>query len=397
MSVVFINHPLETWTPTGSGALATIIWQCCRVAEGRAKEPQDLPWVITRGSEAARFPWAQTLVLNPPRLPGHPLAVKTLRAHRKLTGWRHLRHRAYAFQVVQALRRNGLHTRPLVLINDPEMTVYLRRHFPQATILHWFENQLESSPRFRRLYPAAADVTAGVSDFTSRWVADYYKMDDVPTIYNGVDLDQFHPAEAQRAEMAQESKAAETPSVSFVGRTGIEKAPDLLLRAALTLSEKTTGFRVLLIGSNHWDRFELDDYQRELQRLASTLEARGVAVLRPGHVGRDALPDALRRARIHAVTSRWDEPFGLTTVEGMASGLALVASDTGGTPEVVGDAGFLFERDSADALAARLEPLIADAGLRADYGRKARARAAEFPWERTWGTLTSLLDMSPAQ
>jgi len=383
LSVVFINHPLETWTPTGSGALATILWECCRVAE---RQGEGLPWVITRGSEAARFPWAQTLVLEPPRLPGHPFAVKALRAHRKLTGWRHLRHRAYAFQVAQALRRSGLYTRPLVLINDPEMTVYLRHHFPRATILHWFQNQLEASPRFRRLLPAAADVTAGVSDFTSRWVADYYKIDNVPTLYNGVDLDQFRPA------LPQEAEAAGPPAVSFVGRTGIEKAPDLLLRAALTLSETVTDFRVLLIGSNHWDRFELDDYQRELQGLVAALEARGVAVLHPGHVGRAALPAMLRRAQIHAVTSRWDEPFGLTTVEGMATGLALVASDTGGTPEVVGDAGSLFERDSADGLAACLEPLVAGADLRAEQGRKARARAAEFPWERTWATLTGLLE-----
>ena len=124
------------------------------------------PWVITRESQAARFPWAQTVTLDPPPLPTHPLAVKALRAERKLTGWRHLRHRSYAFQVVAALKKNGLQDRPLVLINDPEMTVYLRRHLPRATILHWFENQLESSPRFRRLYPGAADVTAGVSDFT---------------------------------------------------------------------------------------------------------------------------------------------------------------------------------------------------------------------------------------
>jgi len=379
VSVVFINHPLETWTPTSSGALATIIWECCRVAE-RAGGAQ--PWVLTRPSEAARFPWAQTVVLDPPRMPVRPLVVKAACAHRKLTGWRHLRHRAYAFQVVRALHQNGLHTRPLVLINDPEMAVYLRRHFPRATILHWFQNQLESSPRFRRLYPGAADVTAGVSDFTARWVADFYQLGAVPTIYNGVDSAQFHPAQTPDAA---------PPAISFVGRTGIEKAPDLLLRAALTLSDTTTDFRVLLIGSNHWDRFELDDYQRELQTLAAALEARNVAVLRPGHVGRADLPDALRRAQIHAVTSRWDEPFGLTTVEGMATGLALVASDTGGTPEVVGDAGSLFKRDSADGLAARLAPLVADAGLRAEQGRKARARASQFPWERTWATLTGLL------
>jgi len=382
MSVVFINHPLETWTPTSSGALATIIWQCCRVAQQQAGGQAELPWVITRRSEAARFPWAQTVVLDPPPLPAHPLAIKALRAERKLTGWRHLSHRAYAFRVMSALRRNNLADRPLVLINDPEMTVYLRRHFPNATILHWFENQLEASPRFRVLYPQAANITAGVSDFTSRWIADYYKLDSVPTIYNGVDLTQFSPAS---------SPPPGPPAISFVGRTGIEKAPDLLLRAALLLSEKTKEFQVLMIGSNHWDRLEMDDYQRELSALAKTLEARGVTIERPGHVGRPELPGVLRQAQIHVVPSRWDEPFGLTTVEGMASGLAIVASGTGGTPEIIGDDGFLFQRDSAEELAAHLERLVCDAPLRLEYGRRARSRAEAFPWERTWRRLTGLI------
>ena len=380
MSVVFINHPLETWTPTASGALATIIWQCCR--EAQKSGASELPWVITRGSEAARFPWAQTLVLDPPPLPTRPLAVKALRAERKLTGWRHLSHRAYAFRVMSALRRNNLTDKPLVLINDPEMTVYLRRHFPNATILHWFQNQLEASPRFRALYPQAANVTAGVSDFTSRWIGDYYSLGKVPTIYNGVDAEQFSPAPMPLGGL---------PAISFVGRTGIEKAPDLLLRAALTLSEKTKEFRVLMIGSNHWGRLEMDDYQRKLAELAGQLEARGVAVERPGHVGRPELPGVLRQAQIHVVPSRWDEPFGLTTVEGMASGLAIAASDTGGTPEIVGNDGFLFERDNADALASHLERLVCDASLRLEYGRRARRRAEEFPWERTWGRLTELI------
>lgn len=380
MSVVFINHPLETWTPTGSGALATILWECCRAAERRGR----LPWVITRESAAARFPWPQTITLDPPALPTHPLALRALRAERKLTGWRHLRHRAYAFQVASALRRHRLTHLPLVLINDPEMTVYLRRRFPQAAILHWFENQLPASPRFRTLYPQAADVTAGVSDFTGRWVADFYGLGAVETIPNGVDAGQFHPA-GTRPDGA--------PTISFVGRTGIEKAPDLLLRAALALSESTRAFRLLMIGSNHWDRLEVDDYQRELQSLALALEARGVAVERPGHLGRAALPDRLRRAQVHVVPSRWDEPFGMTTLEGMASGLAVVASDTGGTPEVVGDAGLLFAREDVGGLAAHLAHLIADAALTADYGRRARARAQEFTWARTWGRVEGLLGL----
>src|SRR5439155_23454526 len=132
------------------------------------------------------------------------------------------------------------------------------------------------------------------------------------------------------------------PIINFVGRTGIEKGPDVLLAAALRLAKRTKEFRLQLLGSNHWDRFELDDYQRKLQKMAAELQAMGIEVRCAGHIDRASLPDELRKAHIHVVPARWDEPFGMTTIEGMACGLATVASRTGGTPQVVGDAALLF-------------------------------------------------------
>jgi glycosyltransferase involved in cell wall biosynthesis len=62
-----------------------------------------------------------------------------------------------------------------------------------------------------------------------------------------------------------------------------------------------------------------------------------------------------------------------------------VVSRTGGAPEVVGDAGLMFERDSVEGLADQLLRLIFDQGLRASYARKARERAEQFSWDKTWG------------
>ena len=131
-------------------------------------------------------------------------------------------------------------------------------------------------------------------------------------------------------------------TLNFVGRTGIEKAPDLLLKAALAVSDRSRDFAVQIVGGNHWGYTLADPYQNELQALAQNLEMRGIPVRFTGFVNRNDMPEAFRRAHIHVVPSRWDEPFGLTTVEGMASGLAVVASRTGGSPEVVGEAGTAF-------------------------------------------------------
>lgn len=371
MSFVFINNSAETFTPTHSGALATIIWECCRQANGAE------PVVVTRNSDAAAFAWKKSLFLDFPTVPTNRLGVLLCRAERKVLGWRDLRQRSYAHRVLETVRKADLAGLPMLLMNDPEMLVLLRDKFPRAFLIHWFQNQLECKTRFRERFNGAANIVFAVSDFTARWVERYYNLSkqSVQTLHNGVNIEQFHPADSQPETL---------PVINFVGRTGIEKAPDLLLEAALRLSEQTTNFSVQMIGSNHWGRLEMDDFQRKLKALAEKLEARGITVRRPGHIGRAALPDELRKAHIHVVPSRWDEPCALAILEGMATGLAVVASRTGGTPELVGEAGLLFERDSVKELAAHLGRLVSDHALRAEFGRKARERSAQFTWGKTW-------------
>jgi glycosyltransferase involved in cell wall biosynthesis len=129
-----------------------------------------------------------------------------------------------------------------------------------------------------------------------------------------------------------------------------------------------------------------------LKALASELEGRGIEVRWTGHVARAALPAVLGRADINVVPSRWDEPFGMVTLEGMACGLATVATRTGGTPEVCDEAALLFERDDASTLAAHLRALLENNALRAEYSRRGRERALLFSWERTWQTLWRLVN-----
>jgi glycosyltransferase involved in cell wall biosynthesis len=380
MKVVFINNTMETFTPTQSGALATIIWESCRVAQREGVEPT----VITRHAEAAPFEWKNLLLLNYPAVPRTKIGVTAFRAERKILGWRHLRQRTWAQRVVRTIKTNNLHDHALILMNDPELAVVLRERFPKARIIHWFQNQLDCKQNYRRAFGGSANAVLGVSNFTSRWIENYYGLGKgtVRTVYNGVDCEQFRPCDCG---------GNRAPLVNFVGRTGIEKAPDLLLKACTGIAKKTSKFVVQIVGSNHWDRFELDDYQRELTSLVNELESLGVHVNRPGHVGRAALPEFLRQAQINVMPSRWDEPFGMTTIEGMATGLATIAARTGGTPEIVDGHGILFDRDSVDQLAAALEKLILDTSEREALRKRARERAQDFRWERVWTGLKEVM------
>ena len=299
-----------------------------------------------------------------------------------MTGWGHVRQKAYLLRVASAIRRAGLEDGPFLLHNDIELAVYLRRRFPKAFILHRSHNNNPCNEKFRTQFAQSVNVAIAVSDFCGGWNETYFGIEAgrIQTVYNGINLNRFCPAAPPDGP----------PIINFVGRTDRAKAPDLLLRAARRLSEKTTQFGLQVLGTNHYGYSVPDAYQTELAALSADLEARGIAISRPGFVSRPELPAALRRAQINVVPSRWDEPFGLVTLEGMATGLATIASNTGGTPEVVGDAGLLFERDSVEELTAHLEALL-DPGCRAGYARAARRRAEEFPWKHTWDHLWELI------
>jgi glycosyltransferase involved in cell wall biosynthesis len=224
------------------------------------------------------------------------------------------------------------------------------------------------------MYRRLPIATTAVSSFTATWIAAHYGLSSVDVVYNGVDSERFAPFDMNRSRKV---------TFGFVGRTGREKAPDLLLRAALLIAEDRSDFQVQIVGSNHWDGFELDDYQRELQSQAAQLEAAGVETRFLGHVDRKSLPSRIADTDIQVVPSRWDEPCALTLLEGMSCGFAVVASATGGTPELLGGSGLLFPRDDAEALADLLRVLLDHPEVRDALGKSARRRAARFTWSET--------------
>jgi len=92
---------------------------------------------------------------------------------------------------------------------------------------------------------------------------------------------------------------------------------------------------------------------------------------------------------LHASTM--PEPFGLTVVEGMALGRAVVAAGIGGPVEIVTpDSGLLFDPTRPDVLATMLESLAADPERRRQLGEGGRRRAEDFSLRRNVESLQAL-------
>jgi len=90
--------------------------------------------------------------------------------------------------------------------------------------------------------------------------------------------------------------------------------------------------------------------------------------------------EALRRSLFTVAPSLWPEPFGIVALEAAAAGKPVVASDIGGLRDIVvdGETGLLVPPGDRPALAAAMQRLIGDPGLRERLGAAARERAASF-------------------
>lgn len=172
----------------------------------------------------------------------------------------------------------------------------------------------------------------------------------------GVDPDIFAPA----------PRAAGPPVIGYLGRLVPEKGLFDLLEAFAGLRGDC---RLRIIG----DGMLREEIQR---RLAANVPAARAELL-PALPG-SAVPSALRELDILVLPSRsvsnWKEQFGRVLIEAMSCGLAVVGSDSGEIPNVLGAAGMVVPQANPVALRAALQSLIDDAALRTEYGRRGRAR-----------------------
>jgi len=103
----------------------------------------------------------------------------------------------------------------------------------------------------------------------------------------------------------------------------------------------------------------------------------------------------LRRMDVFVLASRktplWQEQLGRAALEAMATGIPVIGARSGAIPEVLGDAGLLFDENSYASLVERVTWLKDNPGERIRLGRLGRQRVLElFTWERFAERLTGL-------
>ena len=216
-------------------------------------------------------------------------------------------------------------------------------------------------------YGASGDARGGMGgeDASGRMAVGAVGCGAPMVLPNAIELADLPPARA-----AGEREA----TLLFVGRVVADKGADAFVRACAAVLPSLPGWRAEMIGA---DRFWAGSAETPFQRkLAASAKAAGIVCR--GYMPHADVLAAMAAAAAVVVPSRWEEPFGLTALEAMASGATLICSDRGGLPEVAGEAALYAGPDEPGALEAAIVRLVGDAGLRARLAAAGLARAAKF-------------------
>jgi glycosyltransferase involved in cell wall biosynthesis len=212
-----------------------------------------------------------------------------------------------------------------------------------------------------------ADLVVTPSRYCAERLDELYGVRNVIVIPELIDLQRWHELLSQAASPL----APQRFTVLCVCRFYARKRVDLLLRAAAMLRGRIPELEIRIVGGG-MEETHLRNLWREL-RLESAVKWVGNATQRQ-------LATEYRRADVFCLPSV-QEGFGIVFLEAMAAGKPIIAARSAAVPEVV-QHGCLVEPNNAEALAAAIETLYFDAGLRRRLGAGGLQAVQQFEMQR---------------
>ncbi len=239
-----------------------------------------------------------------------------------------------------------------------------------------YENWLQRwyLPLSTRYAVMSASRIIAVSEFTKKQLIERLgaKESKISVIHEGVSRTGLH--------LVRQKSPKEQPYLLFVGTVQPRKNLQRLITAFANLKSQIPNLKLVIAGKLGWN-------YKDVVKMA---KKHGVIIT--GYISEAERYSLLRNAIVYVQPSI-AEGFGLPVLEAMAAGVPVVSSNGGALPEVIGDAGLLFDPyDQLDILA-KMAKIISNLKLRKELIAKGLLRIKEFTWqmaaERTYKILIS--------
>ncbi|MEU0152240.1 MULTISPECIES: glycosyltransferase family 4 protein [Micromonospora] len=235
------------------------------------------------------------------------------------------------------------------------------------------------------------DVTTYLGEYTRVRLARVLDgVTELRRLAPGVDVDTYHPGvDGERVRLRL--GLADRPVVVCVSRLVPRKGQDMLIRAMPEIRRRVPDAALLVVGGG--------PYRATLQKLARQTGVERDVVF-TGSVPSAELPAHYAAGDVYAMPCRTRnrgldvEGLGIVYLEASATGLPVVAGDSGGAPDAVreGETGYVVRGRDVAQLTDRVATLLADRDLARQFGAAGRAWVErEWRWETQAERMAALL------
>lgn len=200
---------------------------------------------------------------------------------------------------------------------------------------------------------------------------------EINVIPNGINTDEFKP-DLKKYDDLETRLSNRLSSQNFkilcVSRLTPRKGIKYLIEAFKNLSKKYKNLELIIVGEG--------DDKNNLINLSGE-EIKNEKIKFTGLVPHNKLPEIYQTADVFVLPSL-NEGMSNTMLEALACGLPLIATDTGGTQELIqnGKNGFIVKMKNPDDLAKKIQQLIKNPELRNKMGFESRKLAENFSWQK---------------
>ncbi len=179
-------------------------------------------------------------------------------------------------------------------------------------------------------------------------------LNKVVVLYNGVKrLQNFMPKKQKQ--------------IIFVGRIVKEKGVDLFAKSICEIYPHFKDWNFKIVGSPKLGINVFDEFSKKIKKDFESLGHRAKMI---GFINSKDLNKIMSKTSIIVIPSVWNEPFGLVAVEAMSNGIAIIASRSGGLPEIIRRNGILIDEIDEKKISNELLKLMTDASLLKDFQKK---------------------------
>ncbi|KZS74276.1 alpha-(1-2)-phosphatidylinositol mannosyltransferase [Mycobacterium kansasii] len=238
----------------------------------------------------------------------------------------------------------------------------------------------------------SVDVVTFVSRYTqARFAPAFGPGAALEYLPPGVDSDRFRPDPAARAELRKRYRLDERPVVVCVSRLVPRKGQDMLIKALPAIRRRVDGAALVIVGGG--------PYLQALRKLAKHCQVADHVTFTGGVPG-DELPAHHALADVFAMPCRTRgagldvEGLGIVFLEASASGVPVIAGESGGAPETVqhNKTGLVVDGTSVDKVADAVADLLTDRDRAAAMGAAGRQWVtANWRWDTLAIRLAGLL------